>query len=114
PAYHRIAAIARVRNRPDMVGQALRRGRQYLRETSFLDRPFAVPGPGEIAAWSRILVDQEVLVALNTHGGEPRGALVTVDAGFHPEGSAMQVLYRGDWPDSQLRQPPTGETVTVQ
>src|SRR5207253_11462689 len=64
----RIAAIARVRQQKSPVGLVLRRGRQYLRETSFLGRPFAIPDAGELIGWSRILHDQEVLVALNTHG----------------------------------------------
>jgi Alpha amylase, catalytic domain len=114
PTYLCIAAIARLRNRQDRVGLALRRGRQYLRDTSYLGRPFAIPGRGELAAWSRILFDQEVLVALNSHGTEARGADVTVDAVMHPAGSAMTMLYRGDWSDADLRQPPGGQTMPVQ
>jgi glycosidase len=95
PTYQRIAAIAAVRNRADRIGLALRRGRQYSRETSFLGRPFAYPGRGELVAWSRILFDQEVLVALNTHGTQARGAHVTVDASLHPAGSTMTFLYPG-------------------
>lgn len=113
PTYLRIAAIARIRNQRDPVGLALRRGRQYLRETSFLDRPFAIPGPGELAGWSRILHDREVLVALNTHGAAARGADVTVDAALHPSGSTMRVLYLGDWTEAELRDPPPGQTVPV-
>lgn len=93
PTYRRIAAIARVRNRADRIGLALRRGRQYPRESSFLGRPFAFPGSGELVAWSRILFDQEALVALNTHGTQARGAQVTVDASLHPAGSTMTFLY---------------------
>jgi glycosidase len=108
PSYLRIAAIARVREQQDRAGQALRRGRQYLRQTSFLGRPFAMPSPGELVSWSRILYDQEVLVALNTHGGEPRGADVTVDAQLHPDdpNTTMRFLYRSDWTDAQLANPP--------
>jgi hypothetical protein len=93
PTYRAISAIAAVRNRADSIGLALRRGRQYPRETSFLGRPFAFPGRGELVAWSRILYDREVLVALNTHGTEARGAEVTVDASLHPAGSTMSFLY---------------------
>ncbi len=118
PAYLRIAAIAGVRNRQDTIGLALRRGRQYLRETSFLGFPFGLPRPGELAAWSRIQHRQEVLVALNTHGTESRGAQVTVDAGLHPVGTQVAVLYRSDWSDADLRNaaqgnPPQGQTVQV-
>ena len=113
PTYLRIAAIARIRARMDGVGLALRRGRMYRRETSFLDREFALPGRGELVAWSRILHDQEVLIALNTHGGEARGAEVTVDAGLHPPGASMRLLYRGDWEDSALRRQPPQEAIAV-
>ena len=115
PTYLRIAAIARVRNRQDQVGLALRRGRQYLRETSILDpEQFSIPGAGELVAWSRLLFDQEVLVVLNTHGTQDRGARVTVDAGFHPQGSTMTFLYRSDWDDAQLRHAPQNQVVRVQ
>jgi glycosidase len=113
PSYRRVAAIARIRRQDNQVGRALRRGRQYLRETSFLDRPFSLPGAGELTAWSRILYDQEVLIAYNTHGTEPRGADVTVESSFHPDGSVMRVLYRSDWSDSQLENPPLDQHVPV-
>jgi glycosidase len=113
PTNLRIAAIARVRNQSDQIGRALRRGRQYLRETSFLDRPFSLPQPGELVAWSRILHGQEVLVALNSHGTEARGAEVTVEASLHSEGSPMSVLYRSDWSDDELRNPSQSQTVQV-
>lgn len=108
PTYRMIAALAAVRNRKDLAGLALRRGRQYLRQTSFLGFPFSDPRPGELAAWSRILHHQEVIVALNTHGAEARGAEVTVDFSLHPPGSQLRVLYRGDWSDADLRQAAEG------
>ncbi|MCB8982528.1 MAG: alpha-amylase [Ardenticatenaceae bacterium] len=114
PTYLRVAAIARVRNRPDRVGLALRRGRQYVRETSGGgERPFTIPNAGELVAWSRILFDQEVVVALNTHGLEGRGAFVTIDAGLHSSGAPLTVLYRSDWSDAQLRRPLDDETVSI-
>lgn len=114
PTYLRIAAIARIRNRQDGIGRALRRGHHYLRETSFLDRPFALPPAGEVIAWSQVLYIHEVVMALNTHGLEQRGAFVTVDRSLHPPGSIMTILYRSDWSDDQLRQPPQSETLPVQ
>ena len=113
PAYLRVAAIARVRARQDAVGLALRRGRQYRRETSFLGFPFAFPGRTELLAWSRLLYRTEVVIALNSHGTEARGADVTVDSQLHPAGSKLSVLYRSDWTDAQLAAPPTSETVVV-
>jgi glycosidase len=114
PTYLRIAAIARVRNRKDLVGLALRRGRQYLRETQYQGDSFGIAGPGELTAWSRIMDRQEVLVALNTHGRKERGAFVTVHAAVHPPGSSMTVLYRSDWTDAELKNPPPNQVVEVQ
>jgi glycosidase len=75
PAYRRIAALARVRARY----AAARRGRQYRRPTSVLHGDFDIQGAGELLAWSRILGDEEVLVLVNTHGEQPRGARVALD-----------------------------------
>jgi glycosidase len=113
PAYLRIAAIAGIRNRKDLIGFTLRRGRQYLRETSFLDRPFAYPGPGELIAWSRILVGQEVSVVLNTHGTESRGADVVIDAVLQAEVNFLRFYYRSDWSNQELNAPPTDQTVNI-
>ncbi|ERN41447.1 glycosidase [Rubidibacter lacunae KORDI 51-2] len=114
PTYLRIAAIAKLRNGDDRVGKALRRGHHYLRETSFAGYPFGIPGAGELLAWSQILFDIEVIVVLNTHGLESRGAAVTVDSTLHPVGSDLTVLYRGDWSDTRLRNPIASETLTVE
>ncbi|WP_193195376.1 alpha-amylase family glycosyl hydrolase [Nostoc sp. MG11] len=114
PTYLRIAAIAHIRNRQDKIGKALRRGHHYLRETSFCNYPFSIPGQGEVVAWSQILFDTEVLMVLNTHGLEGRGAEVTVDTFIHPHNSTMTFLYKSDWSDSQLRHPPRDQTVAVQ
>jgi len=114
PTYLRIAAIARVRNQKDKVGLALRRGRQYLRETKPYGESFFTPGAGELTAWSRVMDNQEVLVAMNTHGEQSRGAFVTVDAKLHPANSVMKVQYLSTWTDTDLRNPPQNQTVPVQ
>jgi glycosidase len=114
PTYLRIAAIARIRNRQDSIGKTLRRGHHYLRETSFCERPFAIPPAGEAIAWAQVLYTTEVFMALNTHGLEHRGAFVTVDRSLHSIGSTMAMLYRSDWSDDQLRHPPQAETLPVQ
>lgn len=75
PLYQRIGRMTLARRR----FHPLHRGRQYRRETSFLSRPFALHGAGEIVAWSRVFDDQEVLVVVNTNGHQARGALVLVD-----------------------------------
>ena len=119
PTYLRIAAIARVRNRTDPIGLALRRGRQYLRETS-PDRKgdYAFPGAGDLVAWSRVLEDQEVLMVMNSNGMESNSAHIIVDASMHeprPDGSMLQMtyLYRSDWNDDELSHPPQDQTVLV-
>jgi glycosidase len=114
PTYLRIAAIARIRSRKDAIGKTLCRGRLYPRETSVAGSTFALPGQGELTAWSQILFRDEVLVAVNTHGLEGRGADVTVDAGLHPEGSTMTYLYLSEWSDEELRMPPEDRKLTVQ
>ena len=114
PAYQRIAAIARVRLRQDQIGLALRRGRQYQRETSISGAAFELPGAGELLAWSRIVHQQEVVVIINSHGTEDRSAEVTVDAALHRQGSTLTYLYRGDWSDSELQSPPQGQVARVE
>jgi glycosidase len=114
PTYLRIAAIARIRNRQDTIGKTVRRGHLYLRETSFCDRPFTIPPRGEVMAWSQVLYTTEVVMALNTHGLESRGAFITVDHSLHSPGSTLQVLYRSDWSNDQLCHPPESETLPIQ
>lgn len=88
PAYTRIRHLAATR----AAFPVLRCGRQYLRPVSFFGRPFDIYPGGEIIAWSRILDDEEVLVVLNPHGGETRGANVLVDARLNPAGNRMTVI----------------------
>lgn len=116
PTYLRIAAIMRLRNRQDQIGMALRRGRQYLRETRvFVEGGFRSPQPGELVAWSRLLLNQEVVVALNTNGqaNANRGADVTIDAGLHTGKTTLEILYHSDWTDTELRHPPIGQTLPL-
>jgi len=114
PTYLRIAAIGRLRNRTDYIGRTLRLGFCFPRETSYCGYPFRIPGSGELFAWSMILAYHEVVMVLNTHGLESRGADINIDANLHPPGTTIQVLYRADWTDEQLKQPPTDETLIVQ
>jgi glycosidase len=113
PAYLRIAAVARVRSRHDIIGLALRRGRQYLREISAGGGPLSLPHAGQLVAWSRILYQQEVLVALNTSGIAPCSAAIVVDTSLHPPGSRLTVLYRSDWSNSHLINPPSEPLVAI-
>lgn len=87
-AYRRIAALAAARARFPV----LRVGRQYLRTVSLFGGPFALLGAGELAAWSRILTDEEALCVVNSHGTQRRGGDVVVDADLNPPGSALTVI----------------------
>jgi hypothetical protein len=114
PTYLRIAAIARVVGARDRTGMALRRGRQYPREVRFLAGVgYQPPRQGELVAWSRVMFDREVVVALNSNGIGARGGDVTVDRTLNPPGRSLTVLYRSDWSDAQLRTPPAGQVVPV-
>jgi len=75
PIYTRLAQLAQVRQQL----KALRRGRQYQREISYLGYPFAFPDQGQLIAWSRIFDDQEALIVINPHGTERRGGRVVVE-----------------------------------
>jgi hypothetical protein len=88
PVYKRIAAAAALRSKYP----ALRCGRQYLRCISFLNKPFDFYGPGEIAAFSRILDDEELLCVMNTNGTELRGAEIIVDAALNSGGSGVMTV----------------------
>jgi glycosidase len=114
PTYLRIAAIAKLRSGQDNVGRALRRGLFYPRETAFLDYPFGIQKAGEIAAWSMVHGETDVLMVLNTNGSDKRGARITVDDDIHLVGSKMVYRYRSDWSDEALRNPPQDRTVIVE
>lgn len=114
PTYLRISAITRVRNQNNMIGLALRRGRQYLREISTPDQPFSNPQRGGIIAWSRVMFDQETLVVLNTNGEENRSGRVTVASELHTDSSHLTYVYKSDWNDDQLRVPLLSETVPIE
>jgi hypothetical protein len=113
PAYRRVAAAARVREKYP----ALRCGRQYLRGISFLNKPFDVYGPGEIVAWSRILDDEELLCVLNAHGTERRGADVVVDASLNAAGAGVMTVVLNTAQMTEQEEfsgsHPTGSTVPV-
>jgi glycosidase len=113
PTYLRVAALARLRNRDDAVGVALRRGGLFMHETRAGEEAFHGPAPGEIVAWSRIHEGTAVIAALNTHGLEGRRAEITIDAALHPPGSSVRVLYRGDFDDERLRSGGEGGTIAV-
>jgi glycosidase len=89
PVYLRIAAACEARKRYPV----LRYGRQYLRQIAESEaEDFREGGAGELAAWSRILDDEEALCVVNANGREERGARVLVDADLNPPNSVMTVV----------------------
>lgn len=76
----------------------LRRGRQALHLVSGDGVHFGLPYRlGErmrsLVCWSRLLVDQEVLVALNTDDGQPTTAFSTVAQTFRVEGDQFHRIF---------------------
>jgi glycosidase len=88
PSYRRIAALAALRRGYPV----LRHGRQYERPVASPGGGFAPAAAGGLAAWSRILDDEEALCVVNTHGIERRSGDVLVDAGLSPPGGTMTVV----------------------
>jgi glycosidase len=88
PAFVRIKALIATRK----ALRPLRRGRQYRRATSIGDNDFRFHGAGELLAWSRILNDVEVLIAVNTNSVAGRGSRIELDARLRPTGSTLRVV----------------------
>jgi glycosidase len=88
PAFVRIKALIATRK----AWRPLRRGRQYRRATSIGGDDFRFQDQGELLAWSRILNDVEVLVAVNTNGVAGRGSRIELDSRLRPAGSTLRVV----------------------
>jgi glycosidase len=89
----------------------LRRGRQMLHEISGDGIHFGFPRMmGDrmlsIVAWSRIFVDQEVLVAFSTNREQPLAAYSTVASRFRSEGDRLKLIF---WHAPGAGTPPPGE-----
>jgi glycosidase len=88
PAFRRLKALIAVRK----LLRPLRRGRQYRRATAIFGDDFGYHGAGELLAWSRILNDVEVLIAVNTNGAAGRGSRIELDPRLRPAGSTLRVV----------------------
>jgi glycosidase len=90
--YREISAIARInREQP-----ALRFGRMYFREISADGQSFGIPqGQPCTLAFSRVLAEQEVLVAYNTSIDQRRCDCVIIDDSLHPSGR-LRYVYGGE------------------
>ena len=88
PIYKSIAQIASIRKSEP----ALRYGRQYFREISGNGTDFGYPLDGKCTlAFSRILDDTEVLMALNLQSA-PRADFITVDSNLSSDGATLTNL----------------------
>jgi glycosidase len=93
PLYQAIARIATVRRQEP----ALRSGRCYFREICANGQDFGHPQGGRCTlAFSRILDETEVLVALNLDGAA-RNDYLTLDAHLHPVGTQVEDLLEPGW-----------------
>ncbi len=97
PIYIELAKIVKIREREI----TLRRGRQYLRQISGDGVNFGFPfilgsRMRSVVAWSRLFVDQEILLATNTDPDQPSSALVTIDNDLHRAGDTLTCLYSTD------------------
>ena len=107
PLYKALASLADLRKRL----LPLRRGRQMLHEISGDGISFGLPRfMGErmrsIISWSRLFVDQEVLVAFSTDQGQPTTAYSTVAPLFRAEGDLLKLIF---WHAPTASPPPPSE-----
>jgi len=97
PIYIELAKIVKIREREI----TLRRGRQYLRQISGDGIGFGFPfilgnRTRSVVAWSRLFVDQEILLAANTDPDQPSSAWVTIDNDLHRAGDGLTCIYATD------------------
>jgi len=97
PIYIELQKILKIRS----TDRIYTRGRQYLRPISGDGVSFGLPVMlgGQIlgiVAWSRLLDDQEAVLAINTDMENPRSAWVTIDASLHKPDDTLRCLYSID------------------
>ncbi|HEY4470913.1 MAG TPA: hypothetical protein VGN21_07060, partial [Stellaceae bacterium] len=97
PVYRELQAILKLRG----GDRIYTRGRQYLRPISGDGVAFGLPVMvgGQILSivpWSRLLDDQEALLAINTDLSRDRTAWVTIDASLHKPGERLRCIYSTD------------------
>ncbi len=88
--YTALQKIAAIRD----AEPALRYGRFYFRPISGDGLNFAIAsGPCGVLAWSRILNDQEVVIAANTHTSLAQSVDVILDIRLSTPGATLRTLY---------------------
>jgi glycosidase len=86
--FKRVKELIRVRQ----TYAPLQYGRQYLRPIRNFGAPFGNPAAGELIAWSRILDEEEIVVIVNGHGTDRRGADILIDAKLNAATSNFRVI----------------------
>jgi len=98
--YSELAKIVKIREREI----TLRRGRQYLRQISGDGVNFGFPfimgdRMRSLVAWSRLFLEEEILLAVNTDPGQASSAWVTIDDDLHRADGSLTCLYSTDSAD---------------
>jgi glycosidase len=109
--YKPLAALIKIRH----AHMSLRRGRQVLHQISGDGVNFGLPRlMGEhmrsVVSWSRLFVDQEVLMAFSTDSEKPICVYSTVGPRFRAEGDRFSLIF---WRAPQPAAPPPSE-ITVE
>jgi glycosidase len=103
PIYRAISEIARIRR--DVP--ALRYGRQYFRQISGDGKHFGYPAdPGCTLAYSRILDDTEILIAMNLDSKPKENDWVNVDSNLMPKDSMLENLLAPQSPPPKVELAP--------
>jgi len=103
--YREIAKIAAA----NRAHPALRLGRMYFREVSGNGTDFGLPqGQPCTLAFSRVLANQEVLVAFNTSASERRSDWVIIDNALHKPGDKLKYIYGGQGAAEVHKHPDSG------
>jgi glycosidase len=93
PVFERMARMTALR----ALLPVLRHGRQYARPVSTGGGPFLAAFAGGLAAWSRILDDEEAVIIANTNATASARGDVLVDASLNRSGGNMRIaLHTGD------------------
>ncbi|CAG5017863.1 Alpha-amylase [Dyadobacter sp. CECT 9275] len=88
--YQQIAALARLRKE----NAALRFGRMYMRKLSVDGKNFMLPTFEKcLLAFSRVLYDEEIVVAYNSSQDEYDEEYIRVDPLLNPQGSSLNFIY---------------------
>jgi glycosidase len=97
PVYKELSKILKLRSNKI----TLRRGRQFLRPISGDGQHFGLPEMiggqiRSIVAWSRILSNSEIVLAINTDPDKDKTAWVTIDSRIHKQGHLLTCIYATD------------------